>query len=51
MFSPPVPAWKKWLMLAMIVSFAIMAAIFFRQRRAARMWDPNRAPEVLKEKR
>jgi uncharacterized membrane protein affecting hemolysin expression len=51
MFSPPVPAWKKWLMLAMIVSFVIMAAIFFHQRRSAREWDPNRPLKVLKEGR
>lgn len=43
MFSPPVPLWKKWLMLAMIVSFFVLLAFVMHLRRSARNWDPNQA--------
>jgi len=42
MIAPPVPAWKKWVMLGLILSFVILATIFFRARRAARERAPDR---------
>ncbi len=41
MIPPPVPPWKKWLMLAFVLSFVVLASILFFLRRSARGWDPN----------
>jgi hypothetical protein len=38
MIDPPVPAWKKWLMLAAIVGFVLLLALVAHLRRSARDW-------------
>jgi hypothetical protein len=40
---PPVPTWKKWLMLAFVLGFVVAAAILMRFKASARGWDPNQS--------
>lgn len=43
MIPPPVPAWKKWLMLVFVLGFVVMAVIVWTLKRASRDRDADQA--------